>query len=113
MRHADSLDPPRCRPRLLQLCAYHHAIGPTLGVVIARNERGGRSISAADFNRATVYNSREFVAHHPDGLADATLRYALHDDMRTQRWILPIVWGATLSAADQEARTFADQPNQP
>ena len=57
-------------------------LAPTLGVIIARNERGGRSISAADFNRATVYNSREFVAHHPDGLADATLRYALHDDMR-------------------------------
>jgi hypothetical protein len=88
-------------------------LAPTLGVVIARNERGGRSISAADFNRATVYNSREFVAHHPDGLADATLRYALHDDMRTQRWILPSSGEPHSAQRNQEARTFADQPNQP
>jgi hypothetical protein len=85
-------------------------LAPTLGLIIARNERDSRSISAADFNRATVYNSREFVAHRPDGLADATLRNILHEDMQKQRWILPIIWKATLSAADQEARKFADQP---
>lgn len=88
-------------------------LAPTLGVIIARNERESRSISAADFNRATVFNSREFVAHHPDGLTDPKLRYALHDDMRTQRWILPIIWEATLNAADQEARKYAEQPTQP
>jgi len=85
-------------------------LAPTLGLIIARDQPGGRSISAADFNRATVYNSREFIAHHPDGLADAALRDALHDDMRTQRWFFPILREAAFSAADQEARKFAEEP---
>ncbi len=87
-------------------------LAPDLGVIIARYQHNGRSISASDFNRATVYNSREFVALHPDGLAHTTLRNALHDDMRTQRWILPIIWGATLSAADQDARESVHQSDQ-
>jgi hypothetical protein len=86
-------------------------LAPDLGLIIAREPYTNRRLSASDFNRATVFNSREFVALPPDGLADDPLRRALDDDIQTQRWILPIIWGATLSAADKEAHEFAALPD--
>jgi hypothetical protein len=68
---------------------------PNLGVVITRDQQGTRSITAAAFNRATVYNSREFVALHPAGLANDSLRFALDDAIQTQRWLLPAILAGT------------------
>jgi len=83
-------------------------LAPTLGVVIARDQRDSRS--ASDFNRATLTtpgsSSRTTLTAWPT-------RRPAHEDMRTQRWILPIVRGAPLSAEDQDARKSAYQPNQP
>lgn len=86
-------------------------LAPDLGLIIAREPYSNRRLSASDFNRATVFNSREFVALHPEGLADGSLRRALDDDIQTQRWILPIIWDATLSAADKDAHEFAALPD--
>ena len=70
-------------------------LAPNLGLVITRGQRGTRGVKAAAFNRATVYNSREFVAHHPAGLADNSLRFALDDAIQTQRWLLPAILEGT------------------
>jgi hypothetical protein len=70
-------------------------LAPNLGLVITRGQQGTRGVTAAAFNRATVYNSREFVAHHPDGLVDKSLRFALDEDIQTQRWILPAILEGT------------------
>lgn len=78
-------------------------LAPTLGLIIVRNNRPDlRAVDAAGFNRATIFNSREFVAHHTDGLQSTAVRRSLLDDVRTQRTILPILRGAALSAADKD-----------
>jgi hypothetical protein len=82
-------------------------LAPNLGLIILRTDRPDlRTVTAATFNRATIFNSREFVAHHPDGLPTNTLRRALLADLWTQRQILPIIRDATRSAAEQDARTY-------
>lgn len=89
-------------------------LAPDLGLIIHRTNRPDlRKLDAAGFNRATIYNSREFVAHHPNGLPDSALRQALLDDLWTQRQILPIIIEATRSAAEQDARQFAQRLQQP
>lgn len=77
-------------------------LAPDLGLIVARVEDSAR-ITAAAFNRFTIFNSREFVAHHPAGLPTGELRAALRDNVWTQRHILPIIREASLSAADQES----------
>ncbi len=66
-------------------------LAPDLGLVITPRQQTNRRITAAAFNQTAVYNSREFVAHHPIGLADQSLRFALREDIQRQRWILPII----------------------
>jgi hypothetical protein len=88
-------------------------LAPDLGLIIRRTDRPDlRTVTAAVFNRATIYNSREFVAHHPDGLPGAALRRALLHDLWIQRQILPIILEATRSAAEQNARSFVRQRQQ-
>lgn len=78
-------------------------LAPNLGLIIVRNNRPDlRAVDAAGFNRATIFNSREFVAHHTDGLQNTAVQRSLLDDVRTQRTILPILHGAALSAADKD-----------
>jgi hypothetical protein len=88
-------------------------LAPNLGLIIHRTNRPDlRKLTATTFNRATIYNSREFIAHHPDGLPDTALRQALLEDLWTQRQILPIIVDAARSAAEQDARRFAQQLQQ-
>lgn len=61
-----------------------------VGLILTPPKQASRAISAADFNRATIYNSREFVAHHPTSLPDQ-LRRNLADDLDLQRWLLPTI----------------------
>ncbi|MCR6488252.1 hypothetical protein M8542_36025 [Amycolatopsis sp. OK19-0408] len=63
-----------------------------LGLIIHRTNRPDlRNVTAAEFNRATIFNSREFIAHHPHGLPDSALQRALHADLWTQRQCLQII----------------------
>ena len=81
---------------------------PDLGLVIHRTNRPDlRTMTAVTFNRATIFNSREFVAHHPEGLPDPALRRALLEDLWTQRQLLPIIQASTRSAAEEDAREAA------
>jgi Protein of unknown function (DUF4238) len=66
-------------------------LAPDLGLVLTPRGQIPHRIGPAEFNRATIYNSREFVAHHPGGLTGQSLRRAFDEDMRTQRWILPLI----------------------
>lgn len=85
-------------------------LAPDLGLVISRTGQSyDRSISAAAFNQATIYNSREFVAYHPDGLPTAALKSKLYWDIRTQRMILPIILDATRSAAEKSRREYEER----
>lgn len=62
-------------------------LAPNLGLIIHRTNRPDlRKLDAVSFNRATIYNSREFIAHHPDGLPGSGLRFALLKDLRTWRY---------------------------
>lgn len=65
-------------------------LAPDLGLVLTPPGQAHRGISAAAFNRATIYNSREFVAHHPASLPDQ-LQQSLAEDLGIQRWILPTI----------------------
>ena len=40
-------------------------LAPDLGLVLTPRGQVPRGIGTAEFNQATIYNSREFVAHHP------------------------------------------------
>ncbi|SEF38416.1 Protein of unknown function [Amycolatopsis pretoriensis] len=80
-------------------------LAPNLGLIIHRDGRPDlRNPTAAEFNRATVYSSREFVAHHPEGLPSADLQRALREDLGTQRQLLPIIIEAARRAAEEDAR---------
>lgn len=88
-------------------------LAPNLGLIIHRTNRPDlRKLDAAGFNRATIYNSKEFIAHHPNGLPSSSLQGALLQDLSTQRQILPIIIETTHNAAEQEARQFAQQLQQ-
>ncbi|MFD9605123.1 hypothetical protein [Streptomyces sp. NPDC059970] len=41
-------------------------LGSRLGVIISRDPQDASRLRVADFNRFTVFNSREFVAHAPE-----------------------------------------------
>ncbi|MBM9506826.1 hypothetical protein [Actinacidiphila acididurans] len=41
-------------------------LGSRLGVTISRDRQDTDRLGVADFNRFTIFNSREFVAHAPD-----------------------------------------------
>ncbi len=78
-------------------------LAPNLGLIIVRNDRPDlRKVDAAAFNRATIFNSREFVAHHTGGLPDPALHRSLLEDLCLQRQILPVVRDAARSGADME-----------
>jgi hypothetical protein len=70
-----------------------------LGLVLTRRGQVPHSIGAAEFNRATIYNSREFVTHHPGWLPGQSLRQAFDEDVCTQRWILPMILEGSTSRA--------------
>jgi hypothetical protein len=74
-------------------------LAPDLGLVLTPRGQAPRSIGAAEFNRATIYNSREFVAHHPGWLPGQSLRQAFDEDVWTQRWILPMILEGSTSRA--------------
>lgn len=88
-------------------------LAPNLGLIIHRTNRPDlRKLDAVSFNRATIYNSREFIAHHPDGLPGSGLRSALLKDLWTQRQVLPAIIEGTRSAAEQDARQFTERREQ-
>ncbi len=88
-------------------------LAPNLGLIIHRTGRQDlRSLTAAEFNRATIYNSREFIAHHPNGMPSTNLQRALLVDLQTQRRYLPIFIDAAHSAAEKDARGSARQYRQ-
>jgi hypothetical protein len=80
-------------------------LAPDLGLVLTPRGQAAHSIGAAEFNRATICNSREFVAHHPDWLPGQSLRQAFDEDVWTQRWVLPVILEGSTSRARQGAST--------
>ncbi|MFI0467194.1 hypothetical protein ACH347_24210 [Saccharopolyspora sp. 5N102] len=60
-------------------------------------------------DRTQARNSREFIAHHPNGIAQPSSEQALTVDIYMQRLILPIIREATLSAAAEEARRLSQR----
>ena len=83
-------------------------LAPELGLVLTPRGQMPRSISGAEFNRATIYNSREFVAHHPTGLPDSTLEQAFNEAMWTQRWLLPAILNGTTLDTDAGRQRLPD-----
>jgi hypothetical protein len=73
-------------------------LAPDLGLVLTPSGQIPRSIRVAEFNRATIYNSREFVAHHPGWLPSKSLQRAFDEDVWTQRWILPVILEGSISS---------------
>lgn len=62
---------------------------PTTALTLQRDGLPQR-ISARQLNQTTVYNSREFVAHHPSWPGSrSSLADALEEDLRLQRWLRP------------------------
>jgi hypothetical protein len=62
---------------------------PELGLLLTRNGKRAR-LAAERFNRTTIYNSREFVAHAPDWPhGRPRLEQALRDDLERQRFLGP------------------------
>lgn len=62
---------------------------PRLGLLL-ENGRDPTHLKAEVFNRLTVHNSREFVAHHQEWPhAEPRLHQSLHDDLWLQRRLLP------------------------
>jgi Protein of unknown function (DUF4238) len=66
-------------------------LAPDLGLVLTPRGQSSRAIRPAEFNRATIYSSREFVAHHPSWLPSQSLRQTFDEDVWTQRWTLPAI----------------------
>jgi hypothetical protein len=60
---------------------------PQLGLLLTRDGKPAR-LGAERFNQATVYESREFVAHSPDWPEGrARLEKAFRDDLQRQRFL--------------------------
>lgn len=72
-------------------------LAPDLGLVLTPRGQTPRRIGTAEFNRATIYNSREFVAHHPGWQPGQSSQRAFDEDVYTQRWILPMIWEGSTS----------------
>lgn len=66
-------------------------LAPDLGLVLTPRGQVPRRIGIAEFNRATIYNSREFVAHDPGWRPGQSAQRAFDEDVSTQRWILPMI----------------------
>ncbi|MGI5224029.1 DUF4238 domain-containing protein [Actinoallomurus sp. CA-142502] len=66
-------------------------LGSNLGLIISRDSTDAVRMRAAEFNRYTVFNSREFVAHSPEWDArHPRLKGELRENMRIQKWISPV-----------------------
>ncbi|SFN48200.1 Protein of unknown function [Actinomadura madurae] len=70
-------------------------LGSNLGLLISRDERDADRIRAAEFNRYTIFNSREFIAYAPDWpTRHPSLNSELHSNLFTQRIVAPtFMWG--------------------
>ncbi|MFJ4668899.1 DUF4238 domain-containing protein [Kitasatospora purpeofusca] len=65
-------------------------LGSNLAVIISQDPRDADRLSAADINRFTVYNSREFVAHSSAlPQSNPKLATALKEALAVQRMIAP------------------------
>ncbi|MGW3479765.1 hypothetical protein ACWDMR_30660 [Streptomyces althioticus] len=65
-------------------------LGSRLGVIISRDPQDASRLRAADFNRFTVFNSREFVAHAPEWPGNhPSLAQDLTELMMRQRMVAP------------------------
>lgn len=63
---------------------------PRLGLLL-ENGRPPPHMTAELFNRLTVYNSREFIAHAPAWPdAEPRLHRLMHEDLRLQRRLAPV-----------------------
>jgi hypothetical protein len=76
-------------------------LAPDLGLVLTPRGQTPRRIGTAEFNRATIYNSREFVAHHPAWHPGQSSQRAFDEDVSTQRWILPMILEGSTSGRRQ------------
>ena len=76
-------------------------LAPDLGLVLTPRGQTPRRIGTAEFNRATIYNSREFVAHHPAWQPGQSSQRAFDEDVSTQRWILPMILEGSTSGRQQ------------
>jgi Protein of unknown function (DUF4238) len=76
-------------------------LAPDLGLVLTPRGQTPRRIGTAEFNRATIYNSREFVAHHPAWQPGQFSQRAFDEDVFTQRWILPMILEGSTSDRQQ------------
>jgi hypothetical protein len=76
-------------------------LAPDLGLVLTPRGQTPRRIGTAEFNRATIYNSREFVAHHPNWQPGQSLQRAFDEDVSKQRWILPMILEGSTSGRQQ------------
>jgi len=63
---------------------------PDLCLVLTPCEQIPHGVGAAEFNQATIHNSREFAAQSA-GLPGQSLRRTFAEDVRTERWILPLI----------------------
>ncbi|XVQ15124.1 DUF4238 domain-containing protein [Spirillospora sp. CA-255316] len=70
-------------------------LGSNLGLIISRDGHDAARIRAAEFNRYTIFNSREFVAYAPDWPArHSTLDREFRANLQTQRFVAPaFLWG--------------------
>ncbi|MGW7260633.1 DUF4238 domain-containing protein [Streptomyces sp. NPDC054834] len=65
-------------------------LGSRLGVIISRDPQDASRLRVADFNRFTVFNSREFVAHAPEWPGThPSLAQDLTELMMRQRMVAP------------------------
>ena len=65
-------------------------LGSRLGVIISRDPQDASRLRVADFNRFTVFNSREFVAHAPEWPGThPRLAQDLTELMMRQRMVAP------------------------
>ncbi|MEV4807929.1 DUF4238 domain-containing protein [Nonomuraea sp. NPDC049421] len=66
-------------------------LGSRLGLIISSDRNDARRIRASEFNKFTVFNSREFVAHAPDWAAEnQDLAMELQEHLWVQRTISPV-----------------------
>jgi hypothetical protein len=80
-------------------------LAPDLGLVLTARGQTPRRIGTAEFNRATIYNSREFVAHHPAWQPGQSSQRAFDEDVSTQRWILPMILEGSTSGRTSASPT--------
>jgi hypothetical protein len=66
-------------------------LSPRLGLVVAREVKDTINIRSSDFNKWTVFNSREFVAYNPEWRASQPRLYDdFMENLETQRFVIPL-----------------------